>query len=173
MIARMQPADDRGGLDHLGPEFLTWLWWRAEQGGAFTRPDEGDVFVHVEEHLEFRGERAAARRTVLRAGSPSASGEARAALQSGKLLTAARLSMARGEEEYAFTLRALDLQVSGLRLPAPSEPKAPARERLEEALGRLDAFWDDLDLCYATFLERRTDPGRWAEDVAAIRAWSA
>ena len=24
-----RPVDERGGMDYLGPEFLTWLWWRA------------------------------------------------------------------------------------------------------------------------------------------------
>ena len=70
-----------------------------------------------------------------------------------------------------FTLRAEDLDVSGVRLPA--EEDGNPRERLEGALERLERFWDDLDLCYATFLERRTGGTGWAEDVAKIRSWGA
>lgn len=173
MIARahVTPTDDRGGLDYIGPEFLTWLWWRSDEAPRFVHPDGTEIFVHVDEHLEFRGERAASRRTVLRAGLPGASMDSRAALKSGKLVVAARLLIARGEDEVRFTLRAEDLEVSGVRLPA--EEEGSARMRLEAALERLERFWDDLDLCFATFLERRTGGAGWNEDVGRIRAWGA
>ncbi len=174
MIARNPetPIDHRGGLDYIGPEFLTWLWWRSDEDPRFVHADGTEVFVHVDEHLEFRGERAASRRTVLRAGLPGASMDARAALKSGKLVFAARLLIARGEDEVHFTLRAEDLEVSGVRLPAAEEGNP--RERLEGSLESLERFWDDLDLCFATFLERRTGGGgTWAEDVDRIRRWGA
>jgi len=177
MIAPVRPVDDRGGLEHLGPEFLTWLWWRSDEDPGFTHPDGGEVFVHVDEHLEFKGEQAASRRTVLRTGSPSASMEARAALRSGKLLVAARLLFARDDDEVAFTLRAEDLEVSGLKLPTDSslgkggKPQGP-RERLEGALDTFDRFWADLDLCFATFLDVRT-ADVWEDEVLKIRAWCA
>lgn len=169
MIAPVGGFDDRGGIDFLGPEFLTWLWWRAEVDPAFAHPDGTQVFIHFDEHLEFRGERAAARRVTLRTGMPGASMEARAALRSGKTLVAARLLLARGEDEVRFTLRAEDLDISGLRLPSPEGDTHD--ERLAACLDAQATFLDDLDLCLKTFLERRLSPG-WDEDVAAIRAWS-
>jgi hypothetical protein len=172
MIAPVGRADDRGGLDYLGPEFLTWLWWRSEEDPRFVRPDGTELFLHVDEHLEFRGERAASRRTTLRAGAPSASMEARAALKSGKLLVAARLLMARGDEEVAFTLRAEDLDVTGLKLPAPGDDAKNPRERLAASLEAFDRFWDDLDHCFATFLEVRTSDA-WDDEVRRFRTWSA
>jgi hypothetical protein len=165
-----RPIDARGGLDFLGPELLTWLWWRAAESPRFTHPDGEEVFVHLDEHLEFRGERAAARRTVLRAGVPGASAEARAALRSGKLLVAARLVVARGEEERRVTLKAEDLDFSGVKLPAPEA--GPARERLEASLEALERLEADLDLCLKTFLALRTSPA-WADEVTRIRAWVA
>jgi len=173
MIAPVRRPDDRGGLDHLGPELLTWLWWRSDTDPRFVRPDGTEVFVHLDDHLEFRGERAASRKTVLRAGAPSASREARGAVRSGKLLVAARVLLASGDEEAAFTLRAEDLDVSGLRLPTSVEPgESPGpRERLLGTLDRLDAFYDDLDLLLAAFLEVRTGAA-WPEEARRIRAWS-
>ena len=70
-----QEVDERGGMDYLGPEFLTWLWWRARVEPEFRHKDGTSVFVHVDEFMEFRGERAAARKTVLRSGMPAASAE--------------------------------------------------------------------------------------------------
>lgn len=171
MIARIEQRDDRGGLDHLGPEFLTWLWWRAETDPGFRHEDGTELWIHLDEHLEFRGERAAARRTVLRAGVPGASMEARAALRSGKHLVAARLLLARGEAEVRFTLRAEDLDLSGIRLPSGEvDRKASPRDRLEAALASAEQLWADLDLLYARFLEVRTGPG-WGAEVERIRSW--
>lgn len=171
MIAPNRPLDPRGGLDFLGPELLTWLWWRADQQPRFAHPDGTEVFLHMDEHLEFRGERAAARRTVLRAGVPGASAEARAALKSGKNLVAARLLLVRGEEERRFTLKAEDLDLSGLRLP-PGD-SASARERLEQSLDALVRAQDDLDLCLTEFLAVRCQPAAWAGEVGKMRAWVA
>jgi hypothetical protein len=162
--------DPRGGLDFLGPEFLTWLWWRAAEAPRFVHADGTEVFVHFDEHLEFRGERSAARRTVLRTGMPGGSAEARAALRSGKTLVAARLLLVRGEEERRLTVRAEDLDLSGLKLPA-SEAGSPA-ERLEDGLEALDRAQDDLDLCFLTFLEVRCGTD-WPAEVARIRAFGA
>lgn len=168
MIAPNPALDAREGAEYLGPEFLTWLWWRAEVDPGFQHPDGAEVFVHFDEHLEFRGERSAARRTVLRAGMPGASMEARAALRSGKTLAAARLLLARGEDEVRFTLRAASMDVSGLRLPAPEGETR--EERLLACLEAQERFLQDLDLCFSTFLQLRLGPD-WAEQVRLIHAW--
>jgi hypothetical protein len=168
VIARNPAADDLGGVEYLGPEFLTWLWWRAEVDPCFKHADGTEVFVHFDEHLEFRGERAAARRTVLRAGMPGASMEARAALRSGKSLVAARILLARGEDEMRFTLRAETLAVSALKLPSP---EGETREdRLQACLDAQEQFLEDLDLCLATFLRVRCGT-RWEGELECIRAW--
>ncbi len=168
MIARAPAVADLGGVDLLGPEFLTWLWWRGDAEPCFRHEDGTEVYIHFDEHLEFRGERAAARRTVLRAGMPGASMEARAALRSGKSLVAARILLARGEDELRFTLRAENLGISGLRLPAP---EGETREdRLLACLDAQDQFVEDLDLCLATFLRVRCSE-RWEAECERIRAW--
>ena len=170
MIARVPTSSEPGGVEYLGPEFLTWLWWRADVDPCFTHPDGTEVFIHFDEHLEFRGERAAARRTVLRAGMPGASMEARAALRSGKTLVAARLLIARGEDEMRFTLKAENLEISGLRLPAPEGETRG--ERLVACLDGQEQFLEDLDLCLATFLRIRCAPA-WEAEREKIRTWGA
>lgn len=169
MIAPVRAVDDRGGMDYLGPEFLTWLWWRADTNPGFAHANGTEVFIHFDEHLEFRGERSAARRTILRTGMPGASMEARAAVRSGKALVAARILLARGEDEVRFTLRAEDLDISSLKLPAPEGDTR--EERLMACIEAQDLFIDDLQLCLRTFLEVRLGPG-WEADVESIRTWS-
>ena len=170
MIARTEtPATAAGaGMEYLGPEFLTWLWWRAEVEPGFRHADGAQVFVHFDEHLEFRGERSAARRTVLRAGMPGASMEARAALRSGKTLVAARILLARGEDEVRFTFRAEQMDVSGLKLPRPEGDTRA--ERLQASMEAQELFLDDLELCFRTFLGVRCGPA-WEAELERIRAW--
>lgn len=176
-----KPIDERGGMDWLGPEFLTWLWWRAGvtpefaeiagvAGGGRAGPkrDGTTLFVHVDEFLELRGERAAARRTSLRAGMPGASAEGKVALRHGKVVTAARLLFARGEEETALTLKAEDLDLSAVKLP--SIDSADAEERLSSSLTAARRVYEDLDLLYRTFLEVRCGD-RWEAEVRTMRAW--
>ena len=124
--AKDRPVDERGGMDWLGPEFLTWLWWRASVAPEFASPDGSALYVHIDEFLELKGERAAARKTSLRSGMPAASAEGKVALRNGKVVTAARLLFARGEEETSLTLRAEDLDVGGGRPPAPDAAEAEA-----------------------------------------------
>jgi hypothetical protein len=169
-----RPLDDRGGLDWFGAEFLTWLWWRSVTAPEFRRPASqpgapASVYVHFDDHLELRGERAAAKKTTLRSGAPAASAEGRAALRSGKAATAARVILARGEEEVTLTIRAEDLDVSAARLPAgdASDPE----ERLAESLSAARRAYEDLDACFQAFLDVRCSD-RWHSEAAAIRAWA-
>ncbi len=163
-----RPVDERGGMDWLGPEFLTWLAWRSVTDPHFSSPDGTEIWLHLDEHLELRGERAAARRTTLRAGSPAASAEAKVALRHGKVVTAARWILARGEEETTFTLRAEDLDVSSCRLPTPDGDDA--EDRLAHSLAAARRVWQGIDVCYAAFLDVRCS-SRWDSEVARVRAW--
>lgn len=168
-----KPIDERGGMDWLGPEFLTWLWWRAGVSPEFAdaaggRRDGTALYVHVDEYLELRGERAAARRTSLRTGMPGASAEAKVALRHGKVVTAARLLFARGEEETALTLKAEDLDLSSVKLP--SIDSADAEERLSGSLSSARRAYDDLDLLYRAFLDVRCSE-RWDAEAAKMRTW--
>jgi len=166
--AKDRPVDERGGMDWLGPEFLTWLWWRASVAPEFASADGSSLYVHIDEFLELKGERAAARKTSLRSGMPAASAEGKVALRNGKVVTSARLLFARGEEETSLTLRAEDLDVSGGRPPAPDA--AEPEERLASSLAGVRRLYEDLDLCYATFLAVRCSD-RWEAEAAALRAW--
>jgi hypothetical protein len=163
-------------MDWLGPEFLTWLWWRSSTDPKFRHADGTEVYVHLDEYLELRGERAAARKTTLRTGMPGASAEAKVALRNGKVVTAARLILARGEEETTFTLRAEDMDVSAAKLPAPDggggKDKEGAEERLANSLTAARRLYADIDLCFQTFLEVRTSAG-WDAEATRLRSWVA
>ncbi len=164
----VRPVDDHGGVDFLASELLTWLWWRASEDSRFVHADGTEIYVHVDEHMEWRGERSAVRRATLRAGVPGASVEARAALRSGKSVAAARFLVARGDEEVRFTLRGDDLDLSGVRLPPPEG--GDAEERFAASLEALDRVTADVDLILRTFLDARCSPA-WDTVLGRIRAF--
>jgi hypothetical protein len=165
-----RPVDERGGMDWLGPEFLTWLWWRSMTEPEMSAENGGRLYVHVDEFLELRGERAAARRTSLRAGMPSASAEGKAALRHGKVVTSARLIFARGEEETGLTLRAEDLDISAGRPPSPEGESS--EERLDASLSAIRRMYADLDVCFAKFLAVRCSDA-WEAEAGRMREWAA
>ena len=120
MIARTPPvADPRGGVDFLGPEFLTWLWWRSEQtGGRFDLPaPAGTVDVWVDDRLAFRQPSDTKITAVMTGENPAHTLEARAALAGGKVVQDLRLGVRRDEREFHVTLRSPSLDVGGLKMP--------------------------------------------------------
>lgn len=163
-----RPVDERGGMDWLGPEFLTWLTWRSVTDPRFSGGDGDEFWIHLDEMMELRGERAAARKATLRSGSPAASAEAKAALRHGKVVTAARWILARGDEETTFTLKAEDLDVSGAKLPTPEGEDA--EERLVHSLDAARRVWQGIDLCFSAFLDVRAS-SRWDSEAARVRQW--
>jgi hypothetical protein len=118
-----KPVDERGGMDWLGPEFLTWMWWRASVDPEFLRKDGSSVYVHVDEFLELKGERAAARKTTLRAGMPGASAEGKVALRNGKVVTRPPAARPR-RGETRLTLRAEDFDLSAVRAARHRDQRA-------------------------------------------------
>lgn len=165
-----RPVDERGGMDFLGPEFLTWLWWRTSTQPEFVDAAGDAFFVHVDEFLELRGERGAARKTSLRAGMPGASAEGKVALRNGKVVTAARVLFARGEEETTLTIRGEDLDLSSVRPPAPEGETA--EDRLGASLAGIRRAYADLDACFRAFLDVRCSDA-WDAEAHAIRAFGA
>jgi hypothetical protein len=164
-----RPVDERGGMDWLGPEFLTWLWWRASTDPAFVDRAGDRFFVHVEEFLELRGERGAARKTTLRAGMPGASAEGKVALRNGKVVTGARLLVAHGEDETTLTVRAEDLDLSSVRPPAPEGDRM--EDRTAATLVAIRRAYADVDACFSAFLDVRCSP-RWEAEAERVRAFA-
>ncbi len=157
----------------LGLEFLTWLWFFCEtEGGSLPTGagGKGEGFgLILEGPLTFVVEGEGAHEAVLRKGMPQLSAEAKTALSSGKKLRRAKLTLARGEEQWAVTLDAADFSFRGLKLPRP-EPTDPAG-MLQERIRFLQLFLEVLFRLYERFLDQRRDAAAWTRTVAAMREW--
>lgn len=103
----------------LGPEFLTWLWYRTETSGEIFQVDgQAQPFeVWFDDRLVVGSTRVNAQENFFKGGHPSSSLEARTALRLGKLATQARLRIIRDSLEWGFVFNATELSTSGVKLP--------------------------------------------------------
>ncbi|MCB9554148.1 MAG: hypothetical protein H6705_20155 [Myxococcales bacterium] len=155
----------------LGPEFLTWLWFRSETGGGefALDPEWGDFELWFEDKLLVGSVVVNAQENLFKGGHPAASLEARTALRLGKFATDAKLRIVRGAQEWVFGLKASDLVPSGIKLPAvlSKEDDDQFYERMF-LLEQLDTMIKGL---FGLFLKLRVSK-RWLDDeLPTIQRW--
>jgi hypothetical protein len=159
--------------DFLGPEFLTWLWFRAEtQPGPFDLGGEIGMFaLWFEDKLVVGSAAVDAQENLFKGGHPSTSLEARTALRLGKLATEAKLRVARETHEWAFTFKAKELSVGSVRIPAvlASEADDKLYERMY-LLEQLDAILKGL---FGQFLRLRMSAAWTDTELPKLQQWVA
>jgi hypothetical protein len=162
------PISFTPGLDDVeadcepGREFLTWLWHVAEACGGLL----GDWAVMVEGPLSLASSGRGAHETVLRKGEPLLAVEAKSALLQGKKLKRAKITLARGDETYSFTL---DDQLVVRSLKLPEAEKLDPVSRFQTRMQRLDCFCTVLVDLMRRFVEKRVSE----EFGATMRQWVA
>lgn len=153
----------------LGREFLTWLWYRSElQEGLFTIADKQiEVWFDARMTLEALGD--IKEQNVIKSESPTETEEARASLQAGKFVKEARLRVIQDQKQWTTTLKADDLSLHGLKIPALLAKEDD--DQLYERFYLLEEAEDIFNDLFAGFLELRLEDERWAPEVADIREW--
>jgi hypothetical protein len=159
--------------DHVGHDFLTWLWFFCEaRGGAFTDAEHGTFALALEGPLTFTMEGDGAHEAVLRRGSPLQSVEAKACLTSGKKLRRARLILGRPGETWTCGFDADGFAFRGLKLPVEDPPPIDATSRFQDRMVRLAVFRDVFLRLYDRFVDERADRAQWGRTVEEMRAWA-
>lgn len=157
-------------LDHLGNEFLVWLWHHLQNEGDTIRlADDSEAAVMLAKTLVLDCPRGETGRDSYSDESPIRLPEAFRALQSGKLPRKTGLIVVRHGLQYEFTLQAESMAVSGLAIPKPEERLEP----YEAKLARIDAlrhFDETLDLLFDAYRARRASAS-WSEEAARVRGW--
>ncbi|MCB9735692.1 MAG: hypothetical protein H6745_24155 [Deltaproteobacteria bacterium] len=153
----------------LGREFLTWLWYRAEQNeGIFPMPD-GPIEVWFDQKLTLETQGDLKEQNVIKAESPTEADEARAALLTGKLVTEARLRVIKDQKQWTVNVKGDTLAFSGVKIPALLS--RDDEEQLYERFYLLEEVEDDLKALYADFIKLRIDDDGWRSEIKAIREW--
>lgn len=183
------------GTRFLGPEFLVWLWFKAELfENELMLSDGRTLELWFEKQLALRGALEAQERIQFTGVDPSKSPEAKLALRSNKLPQKARIGLRTDRGEYAFVFEAETFSFGSVRLPAilggdPEEkidkdelqfgatkpqPKVnqDSDEQFLERMDLLRALDELWKLLYAEFLQVRLTESWEQTLVPAIVSWS-
>lgn len=164
-------ADAEPGADPaLGLDFLTWLWYTWEkEGGVFHLEQGGEPLgFMLEGPLTFFREGEGAHEAVLRKGSPLLSREAGTALLCGKKLKRAKLTLARGEQQWTATV---DADFSFRSLKVPKGEQFDPVGRFEERMMLIETYWQTFLALFDRFLDVRADRRAWGNALAGLHAW--
>ena len=198
----MQLVDRIEKRRFVGREFLLWVWFESELfEGTLQTKEHGSFGLWVEKTIALSSAKTEA--TRIRGLQPASAREAKESLRRGKMPEAAGFHLVQGDRESTFTLRAEQLGIAGLRLPAvlggeeeaPAEPlltgpRRPPRRKRED-VARQEAR--ESDKAHEAFYERmqltRDFEGvlealyrdflglrlgkRWDEVMVVMRAWAA
>jgi hypothetical protein len=158
-------------LDHLGNEFMVWLWHTLQnETDTVTLADGSEVAVMLAKTLTLDCPRGETGRDSLTDDAPTRLPEAFRALQSGKLPRKAGLVLVRHGAQYELTLQAESLAVSGASLPKPEELGLAEHDLRAARIDSLRHLSETLDLLFDTYRRHRTGQG-WAAEVGRIRKW--
>ncbi|MEL6347707.1 MAG: hypothetical protein AAFV53_31665 [Myxococcota bacterium] len=165
-------SDATPALPHLSTEFFIWLWYASERdGGTMNLPENvGVVDVWVEERLAFRGLAEEKARAVVTGENTASSLEARAALATGKVVSQLQVHLRREEREYTATLKGVNLDLAGVKLP----PHAGEGEDglLYERMYLYEDLMFIIQGLYRQFSRERTHES-WPQTLGSIREWVA
>jgi hypothetical protein len=157
----------------LGPEFLTWLWYRSElQQGVFDAGGElGPFELWFDDKLTVGSVAINAQENLFKGGHPASSVEARIALRLGKQPSDAKLRIVRASQEWSFSLKADRLEAAGVKLPAVLSREDD--EVLTERMVLIEQLDTMLKALLRQFLLLRVSPDWAAVELPAIQAWVA
>jgi hypothetical protein len=155
--------------DFLGNEFLVWLWHEADARTSIVATESaGDVTVFIDKSLDLACAYGQSGYDALRGDGPSRLPEARAALRSGKVPRRAGLVLECSGQQFALSLAAETMSVTGAKLPEV-EADTP-RVLFEERVALLRELGKTSDALFETFLKLRAS-STWEGHASVIRRW--
>lgn len=151
----------------LGEDFLTWLWWRVEEEGAFHVPHP--VTLWIEDRMVLAS--AESTETLVKGDDTSKIPEAFAALGRGKKLRAAHFGLIRDEWEFGFVLDAR-LDVTRLKLPKvlPPEDEDTWEGTALVRISLIEEIHRTVDALFSEFLDARIGSD-WPKTLKAMQQW--
>jgi len=158
---------------HLGTEFLTWLWWRAETTNIIQVADGSNVSVDLCGNVALqRISDTKDRVTVV--GDSSQYREGIAALREGKVPTRARFLFSQGRYSFEVILDAQWLTVRSMKYVSSIDPKDGEQTPESVLLDRMaiiDMGWSIVDQLFRSFMDIRTHQP-WTQVWREIKAWT-
>ena len=161
-----------GGEPAIGRDFLMYLWYFGETVGKLQHPEYGEFDLMIEGPLVFAGEdddRGSAETTVKKGGSPLRSAEAKAAINVGKKLKKAKLTITRLNQIWSGTFDADRFVFSGFKLPEGEEMNDD--EIFAERIENLGIFREALIGYFKAFASAMLG-SEFEKTEKAVRDWA-
>lgn len=158
-----------------GHEFLTWLWFTAEEAaGELEVPGFGPVTLWIEDRMVLGSLETDSKENILKDGDVSRSAEAAAALSVGKKLEEARFGLIREDREWLFTLKGQSFDLQGVKIPkVMTEKDDDLHSTILVRVGHVRELTDVVDALYGKFSALRVAPEWDSAMVPAISRWIA
>ena len=138
----------------LGPEFLLWLWLRAELvNQPFSLGELGSFDVWLDNHLTLQSDIDPNERVTVRGAQPSGGAEAREAVRAQKYPVRARLALRNDERDFACVLVAHRFAVASGVIPAVLTKDTD--DAFVERMALVEHLNQGLDQLYGVFLVDR------------------
>lgn len=171
-VGRPEEEDAPIRFEHLsaGAGFLGWLWSVGLEGGEAQMADGGQITVALQEEVRLATLLATHDEVVLRLDEPSASEEARTALNAGRFPTKVGVFVRREDREYTFTLSASPLGLAAIRLPTQVRTGSIEEVWLGRAFCYEEIVWI-VESLLREYIAISHDPVRGPKWVRAWSAW--
>lgn len=154
----------------LGREYLLWLWFESELFETELRTSSGKTCsLWVETQITLAADQEEAR---VKSGMPAATPEAKQALRQGKLPKQARLHAIVDEHEFTWAMKADDLAVGALKVPAELKSKDDRYEALYERMRLTEELESVLEALFDDFVAMRLSPTWSSKVVPILQAWA-
>jgi len=155
----------------LGPEFLLWLWLRAELvNQPIALGELGNFDVWLDNHLTLQSDLDPNERVTVRGAQPSGGAEAREAVRAQKFPVRARLALRNDERDFACVLVAQRFAVASGAIPAVLTKDTD--DAFVERMSLVEHLNQSLDQLYATFLADRLSSAWRSAWEPAIVSWA-
>lgn len=153
----------------MGGEFLTWLWFRSERQEGRFEVAERHIEVYFDAKLVLEALGDIKETNAIKSECPTETEEARASLQSGKHVSEARLRLISDQKQWTTSVKAHDLSLTGVKIPALLSREDD--DKLYERLALIEELEDLMDGLFDRFLDLRLDEDAWASELAALQSW--
>jgi len=177
LFEQMVKNDDleKAGLSlvTVGREFMTWLWFKSQQGNGKIAVNGEDYDVHFIRRISLESGEGEMAGTVVCSGADFDLNEAKEALRQGKKVKNARIRIEKDDMVWEFGYKVDSFQFQSVKLPVSAEVgenETPEGRNLER-LFMVSALMDVMDGFFKTFLQLRLST-EWADELSAIRCWA-
>ncbi len=154
----------------VGRELLLWLWFESEIYETNLKPSKGpSCSLWLETQLTLKVETEEAR---IKCPAPAAAPEAKQALQQGKLPQQARLHALVGEHEFTWVMKAEELAIGALKIPALLKAEGDKYEALYERMRLVEELEAVLEQLFADFITLRLAAAWETSIVPEMKRWA-